>query len=601
MKLEFENRNEVPKELKADLTSFYKNEKEWLKDFKWVQEHIKDLEQYKNHILDNAQTLEKFLLKEEEIENCIEKLYVYAMFRKDCDVTSQSKGKMFDQIANLYAEYASKTSFVRPELLENDYSVVKRYVQENSNLNRFSFNLEKLFRYQEYTLTTKEEALLALLSPSLGAFNEIFQIMQNSDLKYGTIKVDGKNKEITSTNGKFFSTHKDRNVRKLASLKKINKTAEFANTFATNLVAHLKALDTEAKLRGFKNFQESSLYDDKVDIKLYNNLINFSKKYASVNKKWYQIVKKVLGYEELYNYDIDAPLLDDYKKEYSVNTAQSIIKNALQILGDEYVEVLQKAFDEKWIDYSIYKGKVNRWYEITAYNAHPLVYANYYGKLEDVSSLSHELGHAIHSYFAKESNTPSNWEYTIFVAEVASLTNEILVNNYIIKNTTDEKEKLECLHNLIELIVNNFFDAANQAGFEQEINNRISMGESLSKDDLNKIWSDIRYIYYDPVLKFDKLFDVTWCRIPHFFSPFYTYKYALDISCACFVASKILANEPGYKEKYINFLKAGDNDYPINQLKMLDIDLSNDNSFMPTIEMLDELMNEFVETYEEVN
>ncbi len=601
MNLEFENRQNVPTNLKADLKSIYENTQKWEEDFKWVSENLHALDRYQNHILDSSKNLEEVLKKSDEIEQHLEKLYVYAMFSKDCDITDASAIKMYDKIVNLNVEYSTITSFIMPELLQANIETVTDYIKENSALEQYRFSLEKIYRYKKHSLSANEEAIISSFTPSLISFENISELLNNSEIKYGSIKVDGKLKEITSTNGLFFATHKNRQVRKKASLQKMQKLNEFGNTFATSLVSSLKAVDTEAKLRGYENAFKQALYADNVDESLYNNLLNFISNHLDLYKKWYKIIKKVLGVKTLHQYDLNAPLIKEYDKKYSPQEAEIMIKDALQILGDEYSKVLTKVFDEHWIDYAVYKGKVNRWYQINAYNTHPLIYANYLGKLENVSSLAHEIGHAIHSYLSDQNNSYNNSQYTIFVAEVASLTNEILLNKYLIEHSLDNNEKLNCIHNLIEMITSNFYDASLQATFEKELNVKISNKEALTKDDLNNLWQSIQSKYYAPVVVFDDVCSINWCRIPHFYSPFYTYKYSIGISCACYVAMNILNNTAGFKEKYLSFLKSGNTDYPVNQLKKLGIDLNKEEAFIPTIDLLNELMDNFIKIYKEVN
>ena len=600
MNLDFKNRKEVPERYKIDLSKLYQDNQAWQKDFEYLKKHINDLTKYQNHILDNAANLYEVLSIDDNLNIILEKLYIYANVNKDCDLLNQEYDQMVKKLMNIFSQYSALTSFVVPELLKSDYSLVEKYLKEDKRLEQYRFTLEQLYRYQNHTLSDKEEAIIASLSNCIN-YDAISEVLNNAEINYGSVKIDGVNKEITSSNGLDFATHKNRRVRKTASVKKMRKLQEFGNTFATCLTTNLKAYDTIAKLKHYDNFQQEALYGDNVSFKLYDSVIDHTVSNLKTYQKWYRLLRKFLGLKTLYNYDVNVPLIKEYDKKYSAQEAEELVTNALAIMGKEYQEIVKKGFKERWVDYYTYKGKKFGGYSTYAYNCMPVVFLNYKGYINDISTLAHEMGHAVHFYLSGKNNAYNMSEPRIFVCEVASLTNEILFSHYLMEHSNSNQEKLSSLYNLIETISDNFYGAAMQADFERVINTKISEDIMPSKDEINEIWSNLNKKYYAPALKFLPESSINWARIPHFYGPFYTYKYVIGIVGACYVATNILNNTPGFKEKYLEFLKSGSNDYPVNQLKKLGIDLESDEPFTATVDLLDNLINEFTKLYEEVN
>ena len=600
MSLDFKNREEVPKKYKIDFSGIIENDEKWYESFEYVKNHVNDIKKYKGHLLDNEKILEKWLSINDSIEQLIIKLYIYASVNFDCDINNVNYTKMYNQIADLDSKYTVTCAFIEPELLKSEYEVVLNLINKNKKLEEYRFMFENIYRNKKYTLSDDEEKIISSFHNVFSSFDDIASILNNAEINYGTINIDGEKKEIISSNALEFATHKDRRIRKKAAFQKLSKLEEFNGTFATNLLANLKACDISAKLRGFKNYQEQALYADNVTTKIYDTIIYSVNENIKYNQKWYKVVGKCLGLKQMHGYDIYAPYLKDYDKKYTIEEAQTMIVDALKVLGDEYSTIVTKAYKNGWVDYCSYKGKRSGAYEINAYNTHPLIFTNFKGFISDITNLAHETGHAMHSYFSDKNNDYTNAQPKIFVAEVASLTNEILLSDYIIKNSKDKQEKITSLKNVIETIGGYFFDAAAQAEFELKVNTKVSEGKSLTKEDLNNIYLELQHKYYAPAVKFDDFYKVNWCRIPHFYGPFYTYKYVIGIVGACYVASNVINKTPGFVERYLDFLSSGNTDYPINLLKKLGVDLENSEPYTITIDLFNKLIGEFEELYEEV-
>ncbi len=594
----FKNREEVPEKYRWDLTAKYKSTKDWKLDFNNLKNEINSISKYKNNLVDNADNLYNCLELDTNISTKLEKLYVYAYLKHDEDLTNPENTKMFMTIYSLYVEYSKLTSFISPTILKVDNKTILDFMKENKKLNKYKRVLDEIRRYKKYTLSEKIEKIIATLNSANNA-QEVTESLLDSEIKYGSIKVDNKNMELTNANYSKFSRSKDRNIRKQASLKRNKSLKQFQNTFALNLTSCLKDINNTCKVRSYDNYFQATMFADKIPKNIYHSLLKFVNNNLHTFQRLIEIRKKCLKLDTVYNYDLGVELIPKYDHIYTIEEAQDLVTNATKILGSEYNEIIKKIFQEKWIDYCSYKGKKSGGYQISSYLDNPNILMHYQGKLGDISTIAHESGHAVHSYLSNKYNDELNAEYTIFIAEIASLTNEILLSNYIKKNSNNKKEKLSSIYNLIETISDNFYGASLQAEFEYEVSKRIINEEEISYQELNEIFSNLQKKYYGKNLKFSKNSEINWCRITHFFSPFYTYKYATGVTCACYVASNIENEE--YKEKYLNFLKSGCKKDSLELLEDINIDLTKEETFEHTIKLLNNLMDEFEELYKEVN
>lgn len=594
----FKNREEVPEKYTWDLTTKYKSTKDWELDFNNLKNEINSISKYKNNLVDNADNLYNCLELDTNISTKLEKLYVYAYLKHDEDLTNPENTKMFMTIYSLYVEYSKLTSFISPTILKVDNKTILDFMKENKKLNKYKRVLDEIRRYKKYTLSEKIEKIIATLNSANNA-QEVTESLLDSEIKYGSIKVDNKNMELTNANYSKFSRSKDRNIRKQASLKRNKSLKQFQNTFALNLTSCLKDINNTCKVRSYDNYFQATMFADKIPKNIYHSLLKFVNNNLHTFQRLIEIRKKCLKLDTVYNYDLGVELIPKYDHIYTIEEAQDLVTNATKILGSEYNEIIKKIFQEKWIDYCSYKGKKSGGYQISSYLDNPNILMHYQGKLGDISTIAHESGHAVHSYLSNKYNDELNAEYTIFIAEIASLTNEILLSNYIKKNSNNKKEKLSSIYNLIETISDNFYGASLQAEFEYEVSKRIINEEEISYQELNEIFSNLQKKYYGKNLKFSKNSEINWCRITHFFSPFYTYKYATGVTCACYVASNIENEE--YKEKYLNFLKSGCKKDSLELLEDINIDLTKEETFKHTVKLLNDLMDEFEELYKEVN
>ena len=599
MAKEEKKRSEIKDEYKWDLDSMYANKESYLKDVNKAKELISLLENYKGKITKDSKTLYEFLKKEEELDVILTNLYVYTESLKNEDVANQENQKLYNEILGLLSTSGEKTSFVMPELMKTSYDVIKKYVNEDEGLKEFEFDLEQIYRYQKYTLSEKEEILLGNIGDLRNKFENNFSVALYSMVDYGYIKdEDGNDVKLTNGNMQKYARSKNRRVRHDAFKARYEALKKYANLISTDYEASVKSDCMIAKARGYKSDLEMFLYEDGVPVKIYRNLLKVADDNIDVFHKYIKMVKEVLKLNDFSVYDLSAPLTKDSDKKYSISDARKMIADALGILGEDYVSLLKKAFDDRWIDFYPNKGKYSGYYEQDSYIGHPLVLANYTEDYLSVSSLAHELGHAINSYYSKKNNPPHLSEYTLFTAEVASLTNEILFSDYIIKNSNDKNEKLMAIENILSIFAGNFYGTLSEGSvFEDIVHKKIFEGESLTEEDFNDVFSKVKDRYYGNDIIVDDMVKYGWVRVSHFYNSFYYYKYSVGICSACYVAKRILSGDKAYLNRYLEYLKLGGSMMPLEELKQIDIDLNDNKVIKEGINYFSELIDEFMVIY----
>ena len=368
-------------------------------------------------------------------------------------------------------------------------------------------------------------------------------------------------------------------------------------SLAENIMGFYKAENLEAKIRGYKSALSKSLFANNIMEEVYTNLIKVVNNNLDALGRYYDLVKEVTKVPVLTEYDLNTNLVDSKQIKYSYESAKKIILESLAILGPEYHSILEKAFSERWIDIYNNKGKHSGFYTMPNYVANPVILSNYESEFEDVSSLAHELGHAINCYFSVHNNPYQYFENGIFAAELASLTNELILSYHLLNKSTDKNEKLTIIDHLLGLYTSNLFGATKGANFELILHNKLQNNEPVTNETINEIWSDLLLKSYNKKVKSNPLAKYGWSTIPHFYSNFYYYQYATGISMATYVAKKIIEKDNAMLNRYLEFLKAGSTDYPLNLLKKLGIDMQKSDVIEEAIKTFDELLVLFKEIY----
>lgn len=589
------DRSEIAIKDTWDLTVIYKDEEEFYKDFSALKEEIKNISSFKGCLLKSAKNLLNYFKCSEKIERKLYKLYYYAHLTNDQDTTNTNSQKLLGMIENLTVEYSTLTSFVIPELMKSNYDLVLKYISELEELKDYKFQLENIYRYKKHTLSSKDEKMLSVLGKTLSNASSTYDALTDADMCYGNIIVDGKEIELTASNYSIYIKNKNRDVRKQAFETLYKEYIKNKFTITSTFTGNIDSLASLAQIRKYKSSIDASLFDDNINVRVYNNLIKTVNKHLDVLDKYYELKKNVLKLDELHMYDVYAEMVPSLSKKYSFEEAKNIVLDALSILGSDYVSNLNKAFDERWIDIYNNKGKRSGAYSSGFYDTYPYVLLNYEGSYNDISTLAHELGHSMHTYYSCHNNTYINSQYEIFVAEVASTVNELILAHYMLEKSNDKEEKLYILNQLMELFKGTIYRQTMFAEFEKDMHAKYENKEILTSELLNESYYKLNQKYYSKVIS-DEEIKYEWERIPHFYYNFYVYKYAIGLSSACKIYKNIKETTDGL-EKYLNFLKSGGSNYPANLLLIAGVDVKDDEVISSAISMFDDTILEFISLY----
>jgi len=591
-------RVEVKEEDKWNLESMYPSIDDWNKDYNKVQILEKKLLKYKNHLLDSGKSLYEYLTKSDELEIILENLIIYANMKSDEDTTNTNFIALKGKIENLEVKISEEFSFFMPELLKNDYDKLEDFYKECPELIKYEFLLKDIFRFKKHTLSEQEEKILSSLSNDLDYSNKIAGVIRDSDIKFGNIKDENdKDVELTNNNYSIYIKSKERKVRKNAFQELYKTYASLKNTLATTYSGEVDANIHLSKIRGYSSARERALFSNNIDINVYDNLIETVNKHMDVIYKYYDLKKEVLKLDELHLYDIYTDLVTENEKNYSFEEGKELVINALSVLGEDYINNLKKAFSEKWIDKYPNIGKRGGAYSWGTYISKPFILLNYQNELEDVSTLAHELGHSMHSYYSKANNPYHCYHYRIFVAEVASTVNEMLLYKHMLKNSNSKQEKLVILDNLMELFKGTIYRQTMFAEFERDIYKKVEDGEIITYDLLCDYYYELNKKYFGNSVIIDEEIKYEWARIPHFYMNFYVYQYATGLSAASTIVTNILEEKENAKENYLKFLTLGGSMYPIDELKVAGVDMTKPEVIEKAINMFDEIIEEFKKIY----
>ena len=589
-------REEIEEKYTWDLSYIYKKDSDWQNDFNKVSKEIKQISNFKGILVSNAKNLLNYLNLSCLLERKLYKLYYYANLKHDQDTTNSKYQEMLGKIKNLINKYEELDAYSNPELMRVDYSLIKDFYKQEPKLKEYEFILENIYRFKKHILDDDTEKLLSSLSKVFDKSAETFEMLTDADMKFGMITDEkGHEVELTESNYRVFLQSKDRNIRKKAFEQLLGKYSEFKNTISSTFAGNVDMLTTLAKLKHYRSSLEASLFSDNVSPKVYNNLIDTINENLNVIYKYFDLKKKFLKLDEFHLYDQYVDLVKENTKEYPFEEGKKIVLKALSVLGEDYVNNLNKAFDERWIDVYNNVGKRSGAYSSGLYDTKPYVLLNYENTLNDVSTLAHELGHSMHTYYSCLNNPYQYSKYTIFVAEVASTVNELLLNLYLLNNTSDKEEKKYILSNLMDLFKATLYRQTMFAEYERDMHLKNEKGEVLTNELLCNEYYKLNLKYFGPDVVVDDLIKYEWERIPHFYYDFYVYKYVIGLSYACFIVDGILNKKDKALENYLKFLSSGGSDYPINELKIAGIDVTKKEVIESAIKMFDGFIDQFIE------
>lgn len=584
-------RKEIEAKYKWNVEKMYATDEVWEEDFKKLQEIAPRLGEYKGK-LNEAKTLLQYLNNYVDVLSLFEDLAVYAHLRGDEDTANSKYQIMKDKISTYGAEFSAITSFFIPEVLKMKENQIKKLIEEEDGLKLYEFFLEQIMEKKPHVLSEEEEKILASVSDCLSAPGNIFGMFTNADMTFPVIRDEEENEvELTEGNYTVFIRSKDRRVRKEAFEALFGTYEKFKNTVATTYTASHKNFIFKAKTRKYNSALESSLKPDKIPVEVYHNVVDTINKNLASLHRYVDIKKRLLGLEEIHMYDLYVSVID--APEFNVEYEDGVIlcEKALEPLGAEYLDIFREGIEEGWIDVYENKGKRGGAYSSGSYNSMPYVLLNYNNQVNDVSTLAHEMGHSIHSYYARKNQPYIYADYVLFCAEVASTTNECLLMDYLIKSEKDKARRLFLINQQLEGIRTTVFRQTMFAEFELLTHEKMEKGESLSSEELCKIYHDLNEKYFGKSMVVDKGIDMEWSRIPHFYRDFYVYQYVTGFAAANSFSQIILNGTEEDVEKYKGFLKAGGSDYPINILKNAGVDMTTPKPLEDTIRRFDELLD----------
>jgi len=504
---------------------------------------------------------------------------------------------------NLINEAGAASFFVDPTLIGLDEETLIKWYKEYPALTEFYRTIELVRRYKPYTLSNECEKLLADMQGALNSHSDIRTVFASAYIRFGKITgEDGKKIALTDSTYVPLLMSGNRRVRRAAFCRLYETYRQFGNTFSTLLNGYIKEKVTISKIRGYESSLHASVYADEVTPDIYNNLIDTVNNNLDVLYKYYDLKAEVLGLKKLRLYDIYAPLIKSSSREYSYEEAVDEVLSSVKIFGEEYHGTLEKGLKKgRWVDVYPSKSKRGGAYSAGCYDTRPYILLNFNGKLNDISTLAHEAGHSMHSFFSRKNNTPQNSQYTIFVAEVASTVNELVYSRKKLRESESDEEKLTILNEIMETYKGTLYRQTMFAEFEKEMYRLSSEGEPLTKDLLSSKYYELVKKYFGKHVFCDKDIECEWMRIPHFYRFFYVYKYATCISAASSIVKKIESRGEAYIEKYLEFLKCGGSKSPLESLLIADIDLTKPQVIEDAISDFAETIEQFKELYTKVN
>ena len=576
-----------------NLTDIFKSTEDFENTIKQLQKNLEIVKTYQGELAKSSENLYNcYNTYEKALEN-YEKIYAYGMLKFHLNMAESENIKLYKRCESIGTEFEKTLSFMIPEITEIDTNKLLKFIEENKELKRYEREIKEIIEEKKHVLSKQEENLLAMYSEVFSAQENVFDILTNTEFNFGEIiEEDGKKTKMTDSNYSIFLKSQNENIRKQAFNLMYSKYSEFLNTIGELYLARVKEDTITAKLRKYSSSLEKAVNNDDSNLKVYNSLIEAVHSNINVNHEFIKLKRKLLKKEEMHIYDIYVNPFQISDDTITFEQAKEEVLNALNVLGKEYISKLEEAFSNRWVDVYPKENKRGGAYSMGVYDVHPYVLDNFVNNKRDVSTIAHELGHAMHSYYSNTNQNVIDANYTIMVAEIASTTNEILLAKYQIENEQNKIKKAEIIYELLEMIRATLFRQAMFAEFEKMVHEKIELGEMLSSDDLSNMYYKLNEQYFGKDCVIDEQIKYEWARIPHFYTPFYVYKYATGISAAIIIAKNILEGKEGYKEKYIEMLKQGCTKKSVELLKMVDVDLENIETYKNAIDFYKDLTME---------
>lgn len=585
-------RKDVPQEFKWDLTKLYNTESDWEKDLSKIPEFTKKFVEFKGRLSESSDTLLKALKADDELSLLVEKVYHYASLMNEADQSESENQERYNKVMMAYTQMSSQCSFFTPELLAIDDKKINAWC-ELPEFADYKISIKKALHAKPHILSEKEERLMALQSESGQTASNVFSLLNDVDMNFGTVTVDGQEKPLTHSTWSNFEENQDREVRKDAYTKFYKVFDSHANTLASLYAGSVNNDIFIARARGYNSSLDAALYGDKVPESVYRNLIETVHKNLPDLHRYYKLRKKVLGVDELRHYDVYVPLVKSVKSHVTYEESVEICRKAMAVLGKEYTDTLCGGLLGGWCDRFENKGKHSGAFSSGCYEGYPYILLNFdEDTLRDVYTMAHEGGHSMHSWYSVHNNPFSCYDYTIFEAEVASTFNEELVFQYLLKNAKDDEMKKYLLAMRANDILATLHRQTMFAEFELKCHESVENGTPLSTESIRKIYRELLEQYFGPEMHFEKESDMEGLRIPHFYNAFYVYKYATGISASLALAKRVTEGGDREREDYFKFLKSGGSRYPIESLKIAGVDMESTEPVQAALDTFRDLVDQ---------
>ena len=586
-------RDQIAKEYKWDIEAMYPDESQWDKDVADCVKAAEEFKRFEGRITESSDTLYEALAEKDAIWQKLEHAYVYAAMKKDEDNRVTKYQTMDDKCGSALAKASAAMSFFAPELLAAPEEKILSFIDENPKLKQYEFVLKDALREKKHVLTAAEENILAQMSEVTGATNDVFKMLNNADLDFGTI-VDEDGDTVNLTHGNYitFMESHDRNVRKSAFTNMYEAYKALINTIAVNYNYNTKTDVVSARIRKYDSARQAALSGGNIPEEVYDNLIEVVNEYLPVLHRYVELRKKVLGVDELKMYDVYVPLVRLPKKDIPYEEALKMMQEGLAPLGDEYILQVDIGTKEGWIDVYENQGKTSGAYSFGSYDSKPYILLNYTNTLKDVFTIVHEMGHSMHSYYTRKTQPFTYGDHSIFTAEVASTVNESLLMQHLLATEKDPEMRKYLINYYIEEFRTTLFRQTMFAEFELASHREVEAGGVLTAEWLCETYDALNKKYFGPALAEDEYIKYEWARIPHFYRGFYVYQYATGYSAATAISKKIITEGPDARDSYIEFLKSGSSDYPVELLKIAGVDMSGPEPIRMAMETFKDLVDE---------
>lgn len=587
-------RSDVPVELTWDLTTIFKDDRAVKTAMTQLKVGVQAVLTQQGKLQDSAQNLLKVIQDELNVQNQLEHLFVYAELKNDQDTGDNTNQGIKDQITGLVAKVSAQLAWIEPEILAIPNQKLTEFQNNESELKPYEHFLAVLRLKKDHVLSAKEEAILAGASSIFDSSEKVFGILDNSDLKFPFVK-NSAGQTVQLSQGMYSTLLQSTNqvVRKQAFEQLYAVYEQFRNTFAATLSGEVKVHNFNAQIRGFKDARQAAMSENAIPDAVHTNLVTEVNSHLDLLHRYVGLRKKILNLKEMHMYDLYTPITGKSPLSYTYQKAQTEAKEALQIMGDDYVSHVDEAFKNRWIDVVENQGKRSGAYSSGVYGTNPFMLLNWQDDLDNLFTLVHEMGHSMHTYYTTHNQPYQYGDYAIFVAEIASTTNENILTSYLLDKYDDPQIKLYVLNHYLDDFKGTVYRQTQFAEFEQFIHEADAKGEPLTAEMMSNYYGDLNHRYYGDAVINDDQIKSEWTRIPHFYYNFYVYQYATGFAAASSLANGITTHQAHARENYLNYLKSGSSDFPLNVMKKAGVDMTRKAYLEDAFAVFEKRLNEF--------